>query len=221
MDTDAQARQGAPSRRIRAGEEALLAAALRTIQELNERGLLALKELARTQPVRLPRYLQEIGPTLKRLDEGAIGQVAHQPFLLMDFAFSRPAVLRELLVRSPARLRFPAPAGLLPTAEAIALSRGALLLAQSVCRYHPAHGRLLLGLDPSLHEAIAQLRLPDLERVAEENPHLLRLRWDENGEFWRVLLSCWGAAYANTHYQARMYGLQLIAGESRLQARGR
>jgi len=88
-----------------------------------------------------------------------------------------------------------------------------LILAQTVCRHHPAHADLLLGLDPSLQEQVVQLRLADLERIAQDNSHHLRPRWESRLDVWRHLLSTDVASDPDARYQFRMYGMQLRAGD--------
>lgn len=197
---------------IRAGEEALLCSALESIHELNERCLGLLRRIAREQPAGLPKPLGSLAAQLRDLEPSDIAVMARQPFLLVDFGFGKPKLLGELLAKGPAQLRFPPPPGLFPGPEASALARGALILAQAVCRYHPAHAGVLLGLDPALRARMARLRLPELERLAEDNPHLLRLRWCDQVDAWRQLLAAAGSTDPAVQHEFRLYGLQLIAG---------
>ena len=120
-------------------------------------------------------------------------------------------ILGQLRNAAAGRL-VPPPAGSFPGPEASALARAALILAQMVCRYHPAHAGVLLGLDPVLRPRMARLRLPELERLAEDNPHLLRLRWGDQVDAWRQLLAAAGSTDPAVHHEFRLYGLQLIAG---------
>ena len=207
-------------RGISAGEEALLSSALESVQELNERCLGILQRLASGPLNDLPQFLVPLAPVLRKLDATALADIARQPFLLVGFAFGKPQLLRELLTRQPSPLRFPVPRGGLPAIDAAALARGALILAKAVCRHHPAHAGVLLGMDPSLREQIALLRLPDLECLADANPHLLRLRWDNRPEIWRNLLAVAGSSDSNVAYEFRIYGMQLLAGEMKQRSRG-
>jgi hypothetical protein len=209
----AGAGQEAAEKGIRAGEEALLSAALDGIHELNERSLRLLQGLAVEHPGELPRLLAPLSPQFRRLEAHAISGISHQPFLLVDFAFGKPKVLREILTTDPSRLRFPCPRATFPQADAKALIRGALLLAKNVCRHHPAHAGLLVGLDPSLQPLLAELRLPDLEGIAEQYPHQLRLRWNDRIDVWEKLLAAGTSTDPGACHQFRMYGIQLIAGD--------
>lgn len=197
---------------IRAGEEALLSSALESVHELNGRCLGVLQRMAREQPGGLPKPLASLTLQFKELDANGIAAMARQPFLLMDFGFGKPRLLGELLAKGPSQLRFPPQRGWFPGPDAAAMARGALIVAQAVCRYHPAHAGVLLGLDPALNVRIARLRLPELERLAEDNPHLLRLRWDDQVETWQRLLSTAGSTDPTVQHEFRLYGLQLIAG---------
>jgi diadenosine tetraphosphatase ApaH/serine/threonine PP2A family protein phosphatase len=198
---------------IRAGEEALLSAALEGVHDLNERCMVLLQKLAVAHPGDLPQFLGPLIPQLRKLDRGAICAIADHPFLLMDFVFGKPKWLHEVLTNVPSRLHFPNPRSTFPAADAKALVRGALLLAKSVCRHHPAHAALLLGLDPSLQPLMAELRLPDLEGVAEAHPHQLRLRWENRFDVWEYLLAAGTSPDPGACHQFRMYGMQLIAGD--------
>jgi hypothetical protein len=213
--------QEAEGKGIRAGEEALLSAALEEVRELNERCLVLLQRLAGGNQERLPRFLGVFGPSLRRLDASRIAAVARQPFLLVDFAFGKPRVLRELLARGPTLLRFPTTRGSLPVEEATSLARGALGLAKTVCRHHPAHAGLLFGLDPSLQEQFAQLRVSELERLAEEHPHQLSLRWENRTDIWSQLLGLAESSDPDASASFQMYAMQLIAGELTQLGRGR
>ena len=211
----------AEERGIRTGEEALLSSALESLQQLNEHTLSVLQRVALAPGADGSQFLASLAPYFQDLDTRALANIARQPFLLVDFAFGKPKVLGDLMARDLPPLRFPSPRGSLPSADAGALARGALLLAQTVCRHHPAHAGLLLGLDPSLHEPIARLRLPDLERIAEENAHLLRPRWENRLDVWRKLLSVDVATDPDARYQFRVYGIQLMAGDLNAGARDR
>jgi len=197
---------------IRAGEEALLSSALESVQELNGRCLSLLQKTAREQPGGIPRRLGSLVPQFRELDARGIASMARLPFLLVDFGFGKPKLLGELLARAPSQLRFPPPRGSFPGQDATALARGVLILAQAVCRYHPAHAGVLLGLDSSLQARVARLRLPDLERLAEDNPHFLRLRWEDQVGTWQRLLKIADSTDPAVHHEFRLYGLQLIAG---------
>lgn len=214
-------RRSADGRGIRADEEALLATALQSVHELNERCLVLLQRLAAEQRDDRSVFLARLGPELRGLSPSSITAAAQQPFLLIDFAFGQPRAFGEMLDRERATLWFPSPRGLLPPTEASALARGALLLAQSVCRHHQAHAGLLLGLDPSLVESINHLRLPELEALAEHNPHHIRIRWEDRPEVWRLLLSVPHSPDPDMPSLFHMYGMQLLAGDLILPERGR
>jgi hypothetical protein len=207
-------------RGISADEEALLSSALESVQELNERCLGLLWRLASGPSDGLPQFLVPLAPMIRKLDTAAISRIARQPFLLVDFAFGKPQLLRELLARPTNPLRFPSPRGGLPATDAAALARGALILAKAVCRHHPAHAGLLLGMESSLREQFALLRLPDLEQLADEHPYHLRLRWENRPEFWRSLLAVADTLDSNAAYQVRLYGMQLMAGQMQQRPRG-
>jgi hypothetical protein len=204
---------GTDGKGIRADEEALLASALEAVHDLNERCLTVLYRLALGHAGSVSPLLAALGSQIRDLDPSKISHIARQPFLFVDFAFSKPKVLRELLARGPAPLRFPYPPGVLPAADATAMARGTLILAQAVCRNHPAHAGLLLGMDPSLREPLGKLRLADMERLAEEHPQNLRVRWENRSDIWRRLLSATGSTDSTAHFQVRLYGMQLIAAD--------
>lgn len=201
--------RGGEGRGIRAGEEALLGSALETVEGLNERCLEVLQRLAIAHSVEFPKSLASIAPLFRTLAAPTIRALSRQPFLLVDFSFSNVRVFQELLARGTRPLQFPNPRGILPTADATMLARGALTLAQAVCRHHPAHAGLLLGIDPALRGSIAQLRVAELDRLADENPQHLRLRWESRLLVWRRLLSTEPERVG----QFRLYGMQLMAGD--------
>jgi len=53
-----------------------------------------------------------------------------------------------------------------------------------------------------------------LERIAEDNSHYLRPRWENRLDVWRRLLSADVAFDPDARYQFRLYGMQLMAGDS-------
>lgn len=198
---------------IRTGAGALLASAMDAVQTINERSLRVLQQLARERLSEAPRLVGAITSELRALDPLVIPTISRQPFLFVDFAFGNPRVLLNELTRGLLPLRFPVPRGVMPTTDATALARGALTLAQVVCRHHPAHAGLLLGMHPQLQTHMASLRQPDVDRLAEESPHLLSLRWESRPDIWRALLATGESRDPEALMQFRMYGIQLIAGD--------
>lgn len=196
-----------------AGREALLSSSLDAVQALNERCLGVLLQLARQRLADPPRLVAALGPELRELDPSTCPTVARQPFLYIDLAFGNLRVLLPVLQRTSPRLRFPNPRGVFPAGEATALARGALVLAQSVCRHHPAHAGLLLGLHPQLQKPMASLRLPDIDHIAEESAHLLTPRWESRPDIWRALLATGESLDPAAIERFTMYGIQLIAGD--------
>ena len=59
-----------------------------------------------------------------------------------------------------------------------------------------------------------------MERLAEEHPHNLRLRWENRPDIWRQMLSAAGATDPTAHSQFRLYGMQLIAGDLKAKVPG-
>lgn len=204
---------GTETEGIRTGEAALLDSALDAVQAVNERCLRVMQRLAWQRSAEPPRLVAALRSELRELDPLVVPVVARQPFLYVDFAFGDSRKLEEEFTRGPSPLRFPVLDGSIPSADATALARGALILAQAVCRHHPAHAGLLLGLNPRLHSFVASLRQPHVDRLAEESPHLLKLRWESRPDIWRALLATGSAGDPDAPTQFRMYGIQLIAGE--------
>jgi hypothetical protein len=205
--------RGTEAEGIRTGAGALLASAMDAVQAINERCLRVLQRLARERMSEPPRLVGALTTELRELDPLVIPTIARQPFLFVDFAFGNPRALLNALTREPLPLRFPSPRGVFPTADATALARGALILAQTVCRHHPAHAGLFLGMLPQLLRHVASLRQPDVDRLAEESPHLLTVRWESRPDIWRALLSTGVSCDPGALAQFRMYGIQLIAGD--------
>lgn len=214
--------QTAEERGIRASEEALLSTALESIRELNTRALALLQRLADQSGSDLPPTLATLAPRLRRLEPASILVASRQPFLLIDFLFGRPDLLNNLLAQAPARLRFPSPPSFLPAPDARALARGALVLAQGICRNHPVHAGPLLGLDPALRLPIAQATMEAMEHLAEEHSHQLRFRWENRTDFWLNLLSLPETNDPQATHELRMHGIRLLAADlKRRSAHGR
>lgn len=201
---------------IRTNESTLLGSALEAVQGLNERCLLLLRLLAQGAEgpaPQAPPFLMTLASRFRRLDPATIPDAARQTFLLVDFAFRRPTVWNEVLAGHCPPLRFPPILGQTYSGTLVSLARGTVLLAHNVCRHHPAHAGLLLGLDPGVATGIATLRLHDLERFAETHPEYLRFRWEDRPAVWRRLLQAASSHDPALRAQFHLYGMQLMAGD--------
>jgi hypothetical protein len=196
---------------IRADERVLLASALQSIHELNVRCLQLLQRLALRPAGSMQGLLGALARDVELLSPEAISDAARQPFLLIDFAFGSPQQFKSLLASEALIQPLPVSANPLPAADASALGRAALIIAQAICRHHPSHAGLLVGLHSSLLAPLSELRMPDLERLAESNPHHVRIRWGDRIDVWSRLLNAASSQDQGAKEQFRMYGIQLMA----------
>jgi hypothetical protein len=197
---------------IRADESTLLASALDAVQDLNERCLLLLQRRAQGLTPHGPAFLASLAPLIRRLSPTALEVIARQPFLLVDYAFRSRVLWDGLLADRAAPLRAAQARGTPYDASAVPLVRATLSIAHDVCRHHPGHAALLLGIDPVLCPRIAGLRLNERERLAERHPEHLRFRWENHSVVWRRLFKAAATQNPADLRQFCLYGLQLMAG---------
>ncbi len=142
--------------------------------EANDRCLELMALMATAPPSRpVPQLIEDLHDVWLNIDAQAIVCAARCPVLLLDIrdwnsAEGRPAFFRR--------------------ARAVALLRTTLTLAWHVCRTAPHAAGVLLGLPPGSRDAIARLRLGDLEHLARSRTHCLRPRWENQPQMWTELL---------------------------------
>jgi hypothetical protein len=206
------------------GEFAALAAAslrseaLDSLVQLNGQCLELLADQALAQPAQGNLLLRQVGEIWRTLDEPARRRAASCPYLLVDAGFSDPGRWRWLEGR---HVNDGAPASYgsfftVPRASAVA--RQVFLYAWHLAQSRHTGAQLLLGMPSYCSHVIGACTLPQIHELAERHPEWMRPRWAGKVKVWRQMLLAAASGEVVALENARMHGLQLLAGEVRAAA---
>jgi hypothetical protein len=206
------------------GEFAALAAAsmrseaFDSLVQLNGQCLDLLADQALTQPAQGNLLLRQIGEIWKTLDPAARGRAASCPYLLVDAGFSDAGRWRWLEGRhvndgapGPYTSFFTVP-------RASAVTRQVFMYAWHLAQSKNTAAQLLLGMPSHCGHVISACTLSQIHELAERHPEWMRPRWPGKVKVWRELLLAAASGEAVALENARMHGLQLLAGEVRAAA---
>ena len=185
--------------------------ALGPVRELNETVVDVLcQAAARGSAAALPALVRrEFLPGTR----AARRRLADCPFLLLDAGFALP---ERWLAVGTVNDCWPPPVPLPPAIDCgVPLARRALLLGWHLARSNRLAARVALGMTGECAERIAQLRLDELEAIAEAPQGWVRLRWEDRAELWRPLLQAARLEEGRERLAGlQMRGLKLLAAES-------
>jgi hypothetical protein len=186
-----------------------------SLVELNGQCLELLADQALTQPAHGSLLLRQVGEIWRTLDEAARRRAASCPYLLVDAGFSDPSRWRWL--EGPNVLEFtraPYPSFFtVPRASAVA--RQVFIYAWHLAQSRNTAAQLLLGMPTYCTNLISSCTLPQIHELAERHPEWMRPRWPTKVKVWRELLLAAASGEVVALENARMHGLQLLAGEFR------
>jgi len=138
-------------------------------------------------------------------------RLAAAPWLLVDGGFGDPARWRHLESRMvhdlPVQFADPVFVG----AGAAEFVRRVLMLGWHLARAERQLARVVLGMSAPCAERIAQLRLQDLDWLAQHRPGWVRPRWERQPQVWRHLLLAARDPGNAPLTQVSLRGLQLMA----------
>jgi hypothetical protein len=204
------------------GEFANLAAAsarseaFDSLVELNGQCLELLADQALAQPAQGNLLLRQIGEIWRTLDAAARRRAASCPYLLVDAGFTDPSRWRWLEGRHVNDV-LPAPyASFFTVPRATAVARQVFIYAWHLAQSKNAAAQLLLGMPTHCRHLISACTLPQIHELAEHHPEWMRPRWPTKVKVWRELLLAAASGEIIALENARMHGLQLLAGEFRL-----
>jgi hypothetical protein len=203
------------------GEFANLAAAsmrceaFDSLVELNGQCLELLADQALTQPAQGNLLLRQVGELWRTLDASARRRAAACPYLLVDAGFSDPGRWRWLQGRH-VNEGAPAPyASFFTVPRASAVARQVFIYAWHLAQSKNNAAQLLLGMPAYCTQVIGACTLPQIHELAERHPEWMRPRWPTKVKVWRELLLAAASGEVVALENARMHGLQLLAGEVR------
>lgn len=145
------------------------------------------------------------------LGSGSRMRLAGTPCLLVDAGFddeSRWRGLSQRMVQDlPAQLAEPAFGG----PGAADFIRRVLVFGWHMARANRQLARVVLGMSPACAERISQLRLHDLDWLAQQRPGWVRPRWEKQPRVWRHLLLAASDPDGERLTHVSLRGLQLMA----------
>ena len=134
------------------------------------------------------------------MDAVAIGRAARFPFLILDVHFTDVEWWRsnsKLIEASP-----------WPAAVSKPLMSETLVFAWHTVKWDRRVARLGVGMVPAVAELIAALTPHQLDSLSQEHCGALRLRWQDDQEFWSRLLTAAcnndEETLADTHLHAKL-----------------
>jgi hypothetical protein len=184
------------------------ASCLEPVRELNERFLDLLAGAARLDGERCALDIVRLHLDLWLALPAAIRVRAAQfPFLLVNVHFERDEWWQQ---NTNGRLgKGTSPPNGLPRKPAVELMHDALLLAWHIARSNPT-ANVLLAMSPRVATEVANLRLCDIRRLAENQHRHLRPRWEQLPFFWRHLLHAAGSSDSDAIDNLRVHGVQML-----------
>jgi hypothetical protein len=183
--------------------------------EVNERCLEMLVSAARQEPKASFALVSELRELLKSADPAVRCRAARCRFLLVDLEFGNSDWWRGACSPLSEQTRLPSWRGSFPSASGAQLARITLLVAWNSLRAtpDPAMARLLLGMTDEVGELIANLRLDQVDRIAQKRFRFVRPRWEDRPAVWRRLLLAARAEDTRLMAEFNVHALQLLAGE--------
>lgn len=150
---------------------------LELVYRLNERAFMLLKQSASPH-----------GELWSQLDTEALRRAARFPFLIVDVYFIDEAWWRSVLLNPQGLIGQGSVACLWTPEVAQKLMSEVLVFAWHTARWDRRVARLVLGMVPSVVEIFRRLTPQELDAVSGLHGGALRLRWQEEQEFWAPLL---------------------------------
>jgi hypothetical protein len=119
-----------------------------------------------------------------KLDSRAIASAARFPFVILDVHFTDVEWWRSTIAGSSRA----AASDVWPANISEELMSETLIFAWHTAKWDRRVARLSLGMLPGVATLIARLTPQQLARVSKEHSGALRLRWDNDKDFWSRLL---------------------------------
>ena len=188
------------------------AEALDFVFALNDRSLQVLKDLSTTASETFAA-VTAYRDLWVRLDEAARRRAARYPFLLLDLRFQSVKWWRELKSASSTDAKSAPPHESFPREAARELCVEVLTLAWHTARSDPRTAALVLGVPPDVAGIIASLGPRDVQRIALQQSHELRPRWNTNSSFWEQLLLTAITGNEASLSDFHLQGLQLLGAD--------
>lgn len=188
-----------------------LAFPFQAIQEINERMLELLAQLARGdshESVALPSFLRQ---RLRESSPADRKRAAARAYLLVDLQFRNIEWWDGIARSSTKPARGSAMGGPFPRRAAVPLTRATLVTAREAIRTDSEIACILLSVAPKVAESLSRLTTTEIDRIAEQRFPQLEPRWLDRPAIWHSMLRWAGPGRAlNNHGEA--YSVQLLTG---------
>jgi hypothetical protein len=159
------------------------------VHQLNERCLKLLSDVAKSPdacewpPI---AHQRELWSTL---DGDVVERAARFPFVILDVHFTNEKWWRWVSEPRDASAEDRAPSSQRwPARVAGELMQETLIFAWHTAKWDRRVARLSLGMSPTVAESIAGLTPRQLATISSHHSAALRLRWQDNADFWGRLL---------------------------------
>lgn len=157
--------------------------------------------------------IHHLRPILHALTPKARARAANTPFLLVDMNFRDREWWRNVASHPNKMWRAPTWLPCFPRQPSIKLARATLIAAWYAARTDRATAMVALGLAPAVSEVIADLRLHEIDCIAERHFRFIRPRWEDRPAVWKNLLHAAQSGDARSNSDFILHGLQLLAGD--------
>jgi hypothetical protein len=191
---------------------------LEIAHRLNDRCIAMLTHLAASQATTIDcNPVTRLSELWAQVSASARERAARCPVLLVDLNFNSADWWNRAAQRSAGGTCQMFAHSFFPEAWASAILREVLIEAWSAARSMPYAVSLIFGMTSQVCATIANLKIPDIDRIALDHACDLRPRWSDNAHFWRALLNASIAADDETLADLHLYCLQLLVSSLDLQ----
>jgi hypothetical protein len=146
------------------------------------------------------------------LDSEAIKRAGRFPFVILDVHFTNEAWWQQVLQASDTFAVAPNPSHW-PTKLAERLMQETLIFAWHSVKWDRRVARLSLGMSPRVADIIAAISPQQLADISHRHSGELRLRWQDDAEFWRQLLRTARSGDVDTLDEIHLHAKLLLCGE--------
>lgn len=199
-----------------------LPVALSALWEINERCLELLRNSAQGEGLSAQGLGGPLRARLRRSTKEIRRQAAQRKFLLVDMEFQNEEWWRTARTLIPKRFKETSWPEWFPQHSAVPLARATLSLAWHSLRLEGSvpTSCVVLGMSRGVAELMRELRLWEIDRIAEQRYRHLGPRWRDRPEFWGELLAAAESEEEDAMRNVELHGLQLLTGELIAGARG-
>lgn len=164
---------------------------IRLAQQLNEQCIDLFCELAIDSSPEVPWPLVASNRDLWiRLDAFARKRLAVFPFVIVDVRFKDVSWWQGVGHERPTAPPAHAVSVAMPSTRYEYLALETLMFAWQVAREDRHVAQMVFAMTPAVADCIAALTMQQVRTIAVEGSRFLRIRWDDEPQFWRELLIC-------------------------------